>query len=143
MPERQLSSQTAVVIIDLDDFKSINDVLGHAFGDKALVGLSSILMETIKPPNIVGRLGGDEFVALAIETNEEDLKRLLAKLIEHIRAYKMDKNGTLFSFTVSIGAAFLEEQERTLDSALIRADDVLYDVKRKGKDGYAIYGEPI
>ncbi|MDB4838120.1 GGDEF domain-containing protein [Marinomonas sp.] len=138
-----VDSKVVIMIIDLDDFKSINDVFGHSVGDDVLVAFSSVLMNTIQVPNIVGRFGGDEFVALLVDTNEADLKRLLEELIANVRAHTLENNGRPCSFTSSIGAAFIDNKNVTLDEALIKADEALYDVKRKGKNGYAIYNSRL
>ncbi|MCV2403566.1 GGDEF domain-containing protein [Marinomonas sp. C2222] len=138
LTNQQASIDTAVAIIDLDDFKSINDVLGHAVGDKALHELSSLLREFAPSPNIVGRLGGDEFVCLLVETNLSDLTKLLKSLVLAVRDISIEGNITDLSITVSIGVAFIEIGDE-FDDALLRADEALYRVKKQGKNGYMIY----
>ena len=126
-------------IIDLDDFKKINDNYGHAFGDEVLKTVGKRLITEFRATDIVGRLGGDEFcVFLKDLTNEEEknvqIKRM-ATVFKDIYAGEHVK----YNPTASIGGAEFPKYGRTFEEIYRAADSALYDVKRNGKNGIKIY----
>ena len=132
--------ESAVLILDLDDLKKINDELGHAGGDSILIAFGSILLDLVKAPNLVGRLGGDEFIIFLTDTNAIDLQGTIDKLLEAVRNKSVNIDGKEHSFTVSVGVSFIEgfDAEALVNAAKL-ADSALYDVKRLDRNGYAIH----
>ena len=138
--EEQINSQTAYMfsIIDIDDFKSINDKHGHVFGDEVLKYVADVLRNACRSDDITGRLGGDEFVMLfrADVTRDEAARRLVA-IIERIR----EGVGTLSieaGVSVSIGAILVTRPGLSFLDVYRSADAALYEAKHKGKKTYSL-----
>ena len=133
-----------LMMIDLDSFKLINDIYGHATGDKILISFSILLKGFLGPDDIIGRMGGDEFTAFSVSVkNENDLKDFTEDLnttllldAKRILGDDMD-----IPLGASVGAVFLDGQGIDYHEALNKADKALYTVKSSGKHGYSIYDE--
>lgn len=130
------STPHALYIMDLDDFKEVNDVHGHYMGDQVLIQTATALQEVFRDSAIVGRLGGDEFVVFMKHiSGREQVKEKCQLLTENLR-YKRETTKLPIP-TISIGVSL----SRTGDdfvSLYQRADIALYDVKHQGKDNYVI-----
>lgn len=128
-------------IMDIDDFKKVNDTYGHMFGDQVLLKVSEIIRSVIAHRGAVGRFGGDEFFILFEGIDEEaELRRILKIITRHIQwAY----NGVMddFMVTTSIGISKFPEDGREYDVLFKKADKSLYIAKAKGKNRYIIYNE--
>lgn len=123
----------ALLLIDLDDFKSVNDQRGHPAGDAVLVRVSEALHQTAREADAVGRIGGDEFALLLPETTAADAMRVAERVCATIRSIEEP-----LPVTVSIGVGALEEvvDAQTL---LARADVAVYQAKREGRDRACAY----
>lgn len=132
----RLERNMALVFIDLDGFKAVNDTLGHKAGDEILIHVANILKKTSRKNEVVFRLGGDEFVLLIPEYKEKnELENLCARLLECTKNPIKLTNGEA-KIGMSIGVAMLQKNE-TLDTMLTRADKAMYKVKNGGKNGFA------
>lgn len=120
----------SAIMIDLDDFKSINDIHGHSEGDRVLKEVSSIFMDEIKPPQKAGRWGGDEFVILLPDTGEDKAFALAERLKKEFQ--RLVKCGGK-SVSASFGVTSSKEGE-TFDSFYRKMDTALYHAKFKGKN---------
>lgn len=130
------SPDRAVLLVDLDHFKAINDRHGHPAGDEVLRRFVSIARETIRPGDAVARLGGEEFVILLSSSDRESAighAEMLRALVEH---RPVDWNGVSIAPTVSIGVASVAGGE-ALASAIERADHALYLAKKSGRNRIA------
>ena len=120
-----------LVYIDLDNFKAVNDVLGHATGDLVLKTIADMAHKHIRNTDFLARLGGDEFAILLIDIDQEHaesiVQRLQAALLE-----KMDIND--WGITFSIGVLTVLSMPQSVDKLVSLADALMYDVKRKGKN---------
>jgi diguanylate cyclase (GGDEF)-like protein len=136
---RQASIVPGALFIDVDDFKHVNDNLGHAAGDQLLKIVGERLQRMVREQDTVGRLGGDEFVVLVeSETPGVSLDVLAGRLIEALREpVKVGEAGKLMSFTASVGVAM--GQYSTPDELLRDADLALYAAKAAGKDRHATF----
>lgn len=136
---RELKAQGAlcVAFIDLDDFKHVNDTLGHRSGDAVLIQLSQRLIEACPSEVVIGRLGGDEFVLLMPYALDNPLitHTAYACLDAALTMFEMD-NGNA-SIGASVGVAQVEAQD-SFDAALARADEAMYYIKKNGKRGVAL-----
>ncbi len=130
---RRSGRPAALLLFDLDHFKSINDRFGHSIGDQTLRGFARIVSRAIRDTDVFGRVGGEEFAAFLPGADEATARRIA----ERIRA---DFAGTLLAPgwpppTVSVGVAAADaESEADLDQLLIQADRALYEAKRGGRD---------
>ena len=131
----------AVAFIDIDDFKSINDTYGHAYGDKVLVDIGKRFAATLGDDYLVGRIGGEEF-ALVMETDAASMQQQMEALRHAVTRAKIPYHTTPFGYTISIG--IFENQTPgtlTIDDALSRADRALYRAKQLGKNHTVVYSE--
>jgi diguanylate cyclase (GGDEF)-like protein/PAS domain S-box-containing protein len=134
----------AVVFLDLDEFKAVNDTLGHAAGDRVLRTLAERLRSAVRSEDIVGRIGGDEFVAICASADAEGA----ASIAERIRARSrepMPTDTVAVHVSVSIGLAVYDpsrDPRPTPDQMLIRADGAMYVSKESGKDRVTLEERP-
>lgn len=130
-------SRGVLFMMDLDDFKSINDNYGHAAGDKLLTAIGTILTETFRTDDIVARVGGDEFVAfLSGSDSKVTAEQKGQELLERVRALRIEGIDTVAS--VSIGAASAPGCGRNYETLSAVADEALYQVKNSGKGGFLL-----
>lgn len=120
----------ALLMIDIDHFKSINDTYGHQTGDEVLRSVSAQMAKTVRSADQLFRIGGEEFCLLANVAAEEDIWPLAEKLRTAIAAYSLPGVGRV---TASIGVAYFREGD-TQESIYARADDAMYEAKRKGRN---------
>lgn len=119
----------AVLFIDIDKFKSINDSYGHDLGDKVLLMVANRLQSSVRDEDMVSRWGGDEFVCLLLEVKQEaDVTSLAEKMINRI-AEDCEFNGTVLSIKASIGIAIYPADGETADVLFKNADTAMYKAK--------------
>ncbi|MBA3456651.1 MAG: GGDEF domain-containing protein [Deltaproteobacteria bacterium] len=128
---RRTGCAVTLAYIDLDNFKTVNDQHGHQAGDAALQVAVEVLRSTLRESDVVGRLGGDEFGALLLDATKMDAEQVL----ERVRAQlAVAMNGRDWPITASVGAITFGSAPASLDHALRAADQVMYSVKRAGKN---------
>lgn len=132
----QGEKETTVIMLDIDDFKSINDVFGHQTGDAVLVQLTRNLQKCFGPKAIIGRNGGDEFV-VALPGKMSDNRPAIKGL--SVLKQEAESNGEAIPFSVSIGYSEFPGQAKDYEEALKFADAALYEVKIAGKNNFASY----
>jgi diguanylate cyclase (GGDEF)-like protein/PAS domain S-box-containing protein len=133
----------AVLFVDLDDFKVINDTLGHQTGDELLVAVAGRLQETLREGDTAARLGGDEFtILLENVTSEADAQHAAARLLESLRQ-PFDLDGHQVVVSASIGIAFGESGVDKPDDLLRAADTALYEAKGQGKGRHETYQQTM
>ncbi len=123
----------ALGLIDIDNFKKLNDSLGHAAGDEALKGLATQIREGLRPVDTVARYGGEEFVVMMPGTPVDQAQQVLTRLQRTISAALFMHENRELLITFSAGVTAYRSGE-TLDAALQRADEALYEAKRGGKN---------
>jgi len=136
---RRVKKLVAVMYMDLDDFKPINDKYGHRAGDIALVVVSNRLKQVLRASDTVARVGGDEFVAIVTDLDSKLTASLVADKLVVSCSQPMDVGGTECRVGVSVGIAFYPDDGVKAEELLRHADDALYQVKRRGKNGFAFY----
>jgi diguanylate cyclase (GGDEF)-like protein len=129
------SWQLAVMFIDLDDFKTINDTLGHEVGDRVLQTVAKRLEAIVRGSDTVSRRSGDEFLFLMLEANDESNVAALASRISHSIAEACDIDGVNVTVKASIGIALYPRDGRSAHELLKRADTAMYAAKQKAADG--------
>lgn len=134
---RRNKSSVAVLFLDLDGFKQINDLYGHAVGDQLLKQVADRLGRQLRAMDSVCRLGGDEFVILLTEADTtEAVDKVAHKLCHAIANPYLIGTLRITEVSVSIGIAFYPEAGRTVEGVLEKADLAMYEAKRTGKNGF-------
>jgi diguanylate cyclase (GGDEF)-like protein len=122
----------SLMYLDIDDFKMINDSLGHQTGNSILAAVAAALRSSVRRMDIVARLGGDEFSVLLPETDNEAARRTVARLQQ---ASIRDTARYGHQVTISVGVVTYYRMDVTADDIIRKADDLMYRVKRSGKNG--------
>ena len=125
----------SIMIMDIDDFKNINDTYGHSIGDDVIQFVANTLISTVRKSDICVRFGGEEFVILLPNTPLDDAKVLAEKIRQKVdkSKIKISDNKTIH-FTLSIGVSEVENGDLTIEESLKKADDALYEAKSAGKN---------
>lgn len=128
------NGRMALLMIDLDRFKEINDTYGHAFGDAYLVAVVEACRTTLRDGDLMGRLGGDEFVIVLDDIDDTGLRAVAARFRNAVRAGVVSApDGTTLHPSISVGTA-ISDPASTVDSLLVAADAALYREKNDGRD---------
>lgn len=137
---RRLTTRDAcVLMLDLDHFKRINDVYGHAAGDTVLRHFASILREQLRLTDTGGRLGGEEFAIILSATGVEAAQGFAERLCQKLAEMPVTVDGQTVFVTASIGIAAISRTDATSDSVLMRADAALYQAKECGRNRVIIH----
>jgi diguanylate cyclase (GGDEF)-like protein/PAS domain S-box-containing protein len=134
-------TELAVMFIDLDRFKLVNDTLGHLKGDELLQQVAHRLKGCLRAGDTLARQGGDEFTVVLPELHHHEDARIVADKFIHSLEQPFDLGGHTAHISASIGIAVYPAQGATLDELLRNADTAMYQVKREGKNGVAFFDE--
>ncbi|HSW23305.1 MAG TPA: diguanylate cyclase, partial [Burkholderiaceae bacterium] len=129
----------AVMYLDFDRFKLINDTLGHSAGDQFLVVVAQRIVRQVRPTDIVGRLGGDEFAILVEQTGGEEMALALAERLQQTFREPFQLDGTEVNSSASIGITFSSVGYETPDEVLRDADIAMYRAKASGRARHALF----
>jgi diguanylate cyclase (GGDEF)-like protein/PAS domain S-box-containing protein len=129
----------AVVSVDLDGFKAINDSVGHAAGDEVLRAVGNVLASGSRESDLVARLGGDEFALLLPDSNRLQARAAAEHLLDALHSCRPEVDGTPFPVTASIGVALFSADRALWDELLINADLAMYEAKRQGRDRIVVF----
>ncbi|SFC85606.1 diguanylate cyclase domain-containing protein [Clostridium uliginosum] len=138
-----INGKHALFMIDIDDFKSINDNLGHLFGDSVLHEVSLAISNVFTKDDVVGRVGGDEFMVFLKNVDSEEL--ILKKADDLVQAFKKIFTGENLKYKVSgsVGIARYPYDGENFNELFINADKALYSAKNQGKDNYCIFSNTL
>jgi diguanylate cyclase (GGDEF)-like protein len=138
---RSSSTMLAVLFVDLDDFKNINDTLGHEMGDQLLQAAASRLQRTIRPEDKIARLGGDEFTIVMEEAqSREEVEMVARRVIEALRTpFFLAEGEGVHSVQASVGISLFPENGTDGATLLKQADIAMYDAKAHGKGDYRFF----
>ncbi len=132
----------AVLMLDLDNFKRVNDSLGHNAGDELIISVATLLRSRMRSADVVARLGGDEFAILLPEGGRDAAENVASAIVQAVRddVTELD-GGRPRTITVSIGIAAIDNAEVSAHELLAEADLAMYDAKEAGRDRYAFYAD--
>ncbi len=136
---RRTGSVAALLWLDLDNFKEVNDSLGHRAGDDILVAMAVELSRRLRADSIVARLGGDEFGVLMPEVGRDEIEMLAHRVLEEIRTIQFVTSEGTVRLTPSIGVVILPDHATTSEEALARADLAMYRAKEYGRNQVCVY----
>ena len=132
------SGSSAVLFIDLDKFKDINDILGHAAGDRLLKAIARLLREHTRDQDFVARYGGDEFAIIAKNTSSDAAASIAKTLINNIKELRFVEDGKSFDISFSIGISMIEANMLSPDDIMAQADSACFLAKKEGRNTYRI-----
>ena len=132
--EERYGLPLCLLVFDLDHFKAINDNYGHQTGDRVLEEFSRVVSSTLRDTDIFGRLGGEEFGVVLLQTDREGAKLLAERLRIAVEKMRVVSEGSIIEVTVSIGGTQWERHDRKIEVIMNRADNALYEAKRKGRN---------
>ena len=140
MIEKSIQSRFygALLFIDVDKFKMVNDTYGHAVGDGLLIAFAKRIIEIAGRKEVACRFGGDEFLLFLLGYDETDTRTICEKLVKSMRE-PFEISGHKFALSTSVGAALFPKDADNIDDLLERADAALYVSKRSGRDQYNFY----
>ncbi len=127
---RRHGRSMALLLLDIDHFKTINDTHGHQTGDRVLVDFVQRIASLLRRPDLIARFGGEEFVLLLPETSQEEAIAVAQRILAHVA----EPRDSLPAITVSIGVATNRPDEDQIDALLARADKALYQAKAEGRN---------
>jgi diguanylate cyclase (GGDEF)-like protein len=136
---REQGKPSALLFVDLDNFKQINDDHGHAAGDRLLQAVAQRLRGLLRPGDLAARLAGDEFALLMRAPVDEELATRAAGRLVRLLSQPVDDAGEALRVRVSVGVALLPQHARRADEAMQVADTAMYQAKRMGKDGFQLF----
>ena len=146
MAERELNrsarykAEMSVLMIDIDNFKAVNDTYGHEAGDRVLKRLGEILRSTLRDVDFAGRLGGEEFAVVLPQTSvlmAFEVAERICRTVEHAEIALA--RGLPLHISISIGVSSLHGPEMNLDTLLARADRALYEAKHEGRNQVSVF----
>ena len=139
--ERSAHAKVAVLFIDVDDFKFINDRFGHSVGDEVIKYVAGCIKQRVKGSGFAGRFGGDEFVLCITDAKQiEEIESLSLDLIDELyEGYHSELANVSINVKASIGIAFFPEHGDDSNKIVAAADEAMYFVKKNGKANYHIY----
>jgi len=130
----ETGERVAISMVDIDNFKNINDTYGHDIGDRVIVALADILRSSTNPSDIVSRFGGEEFCVVLKNINRYSAKDIYERIRENVEKFYIDiDDENRIKFTISVGAVLYSEEE-SLDDVINQADMMLYKAKNSGKN---------
>ncbi len=136
---QEFHQRHALVFIDLDRFKAVNDTAGHAAGDALLREISSLMLSMLRSTDILARLGGDEFGLLLPDCNVESARYISGRIIEAINDYHFMWEGRLHRIGASAGITLIDENNHTASEVMSQADIACYSSKNNGRGIVTVY----
>ena len=129
----------SLAIIDIDNFKIINDKFGHDYGDYVLKEIAYLISQTFRKTDLIFRYGGDEFAAIITETSAKNAFIPLERFRKAVEQYNLTHNSVSTKITVSIGVADINENIHTTEKLFKCADEALYNSKNSGRNSTSLY----
>ena len=136
--KNHLKNELHILVMDIDDFKQINDTYGHIAGDKILIFITNLLKQLLRDGDKIFRYGGEEFVIVLNRVQTEGCLNIVKRILSQINSNKLLYKGDSIKVTVSIGSTKFQQGD-TPDTLLNRADKALYEAKRAGKNRHVKY----
>ncbi len=124
----------AVLLIDIDHFKAINDTYGHVAGDRVLAKIAAVIRESLRAIDYAGRYGGEEFVVILVDTSSEDAERTAERIRSAVAKQQHLFDNQTIEATISVGVASYDNDRESVEGLIKRADEALYHSKHEGRD---------
>lgn len=130
---------SALLFIDLDRFKFINDSFGHRAGDRLLVEVAGLIKTRMRNHDVLARFGGDEFTVVAQDVSKEAAQEIAKGILEILLDYRFVEDGQSFSISCSVGVAMISAQSSNAEEVLTQADAACYEAKSVGRNCYVVF----
>ncbi len=137
----RLRMQLAVIMVDIDHFKQVNDTYGHACGDVVLLEVARNLGQAVRHVDLAARFGGEEFSLVLENTDRAGAKRLAERIREAVAALEVDCEADKITVTISMGIAVFPDHGDGQEDLLTRADQALYEAKESGRNRVVVYSD--
>jgi len=137
------TTRWAFILIDLDDFKEINDSRGHLVGDQVLSAIAARLMNAVRQGDLLARLGGDEFGVFAKVERSKDSAELVHRLLDVFKTQFILVDGSHYTLTASLGISFFPDDAKYAEKLYSEADQALYSAKLEGKNTFAFFNRSL
>lgn len=134
-------AEGAILVLDLDHFKEVNDTLGHNAGDELIVSTATLLLSGVRGSDVVGRLGGDEFAILLTRADQNAAATVAETIVARVREHTRTLDGTRRRVTASVGVATVQAAREHGGDIMALADLTMYDAKDAGRNGYSVLEE--
>lgn len=131
---RRSGEPFALIDIDIDWFKTVNDTYGHDHGDKVLQAIATMIRSQCRPNDLIARVGGEEFSVLVEKSTKVDAFEIAERIRKHVEIHPVQLPSGPLAMTVSLGVALVDPGDSGPSQFLKRADDALYDSKRQGRN---------
>lgn len=125
----QTKKPLSIAMIDIDDFKKVNDQYGHVVGDEVLRQTAQIIADSVRETDMVGRYGGEEYLVVFSQTKKSDSEKVMRRILTKIREFHYEQG-----FHVTVSAGISQYHNETLSEFVARADNCMYEAKKAGKD---------
>ena len=135
----RIKPNVALIMIDIDHFKLVNDTYGHGVGDQVLKRLAKVLLDAKRGNDRVGRFGGEEFIILLQDISPAGLDSYCQRLLKAISDIDFSDISDLSGITVSMGATMAKLVDKKIDLLIQQADEAMYEVKHNGPDGFKCF----
>jgi diguanylate cyclase (GGDEF)-like protein/PAS domain S-box-containing protein len=130
----------AVLLLDIDNFKSVNDSLGHPTGDAVIRGVAELMQEQMRETDVLARLGGDELAVLLPHADEQRARLVAEKLVDTVRSHRSTFVGERLRVTISVGVAVISKPgAQTAEELMVEADQAVYEAKGAGRDRFRVH----
>ncbi len=136
---QETGKSLCALMIDIDNFKQVNDQFGHLGGDQVLREVSAVIQSCLRSRDRVGRVGGEEFAVMIPESGFANAEKIGQRILNSVAGRKISLSGQKMNVTVSIGAAQIESADQILQDLLSRADQALYSAKQGGKNRLCLW----
>ena len=137
------NSLSAMLAIDIDNFKCINDQWGHLFGDTVLTDIAILMKKLFREDDIIGRFGGDEFIVFLKDISSETFAANISEELLNLFNKTYSVGGVAHNFSASIGISFYSEHGETFSQLYEKADKALYHSKKNGKNQYCVFSDAM
>ncbi len=137
---RRYGATGALLMLDLDNFKDVNDTLGHGAGDQLIISLATLLRQRMRSGDVVARLGGDEFAVLLPQADRAAAETVAKDIVSMVRTHVcLLDNDRPMNLTTSIGVVLIDDPQLTPGELVSTADMTMYDAKENGRDRYVVH----
>lgn len=140
---RRENTRMSALMLDIDHFKQVNDVHGHAMGDRVLAKMVSVAAQVLRQEDLIGRLGGEEFAIVLVDSGVDAAARVADRIRQAIKQITFPGDSGPFNVSVSIGVSEPLFVEDSMNDVLERADAALYQAKRSGRDRVIVAAENL